>query len=144
MGPTWGPSGADRTQVGPMLAPSTLLSGSILNMTVIIFWTQSFISILIQLSICLTVLLLNMSDLSHLPCVHAKSYRLPHCGIFFVYWTKTIYQDTQSKHSTTHLWRHYVGSLCEFKGFSMFYVIVVLYMIFCVLLKSKSTVSCIQ
>ena len=27
MGPTWGPSGAYRTQVGPMLAPWTLLSG---------------------------------------------------------------------------------------------------------------------
>ena len=27
MGPTWGPSGAVRTQVGPMLAPWTLLSG---------------------------------------------------------------------------------------------------------------------
>ena len=27
MGPTWGPSGADSTQVGPMLAPWTLLSG---------------------------------------------------------------------------------------------------------------------
>ena len=27
MGPTWVPSGADRTQVGPMLAPWTLLSG---------------------------------------------------------------------------------------------------------------------
>ena len=27
MGPTWGPSGADRTQVGPMLAPWTFLSG---------------------------------------------------------------------------------------------------------------------
>ena len=27
MGPTWGPSGTDRTQVGPMLAPWTLLSG---------------------------------------------------------------------------------------------------------------------
>ena len=26
MWPTWGPSGADRTQVGPMLAPWTLLS----------------------------------------------------------------------------------------------------------------------
>ena len=25
LGPTWGPSGADRTQVGPMLAPGTLL-----------------------------------------------------------------------------------------------------------------------
>ena len=28
MGPTWDPSGADRTQVGPMLAPWTLLSGN--------------------------------------------------------------------------------------------------------------------
>ena len=27
MGPSWGPSGADRTQVGPMLAPWSLLSG---------------------------------------------------------------------------------------------------------------------
>ena len=27
MGPTWGPSGADRTQVGPILAPWILLSG---------------------------------------------------------------------------------------------------------------------
>ena len=26
-GPTWGPTGTDRTQVDPMLAPSTLLSG---------------------------------------------------------------------------------------------------------------------
>ena len=31
MGPTWVPSGADRTQVGPMLAPWNLLSGSILD-----------------------------------------------------------------------------------------------------------------
>ena len=31
MGPTWGPSGADRTQLGPMLAPWTLLSGRVLT-----------------------------------------------------------------------------------------------------------------
>ena len=31
MRPTWGPSGADRTQVGPMLAPWTLLSGHFNN-----------------------------------------------------------------------------------------------------------------
>ena len=30
MGPTWGPSGANRTQVGPMLAPWTLLSEDII------------------------------------------------------------------------------------------------------------------
>ena len=35
MGPTWGPSGADRTQVGPMLAPWTLLSG---------YWTSSLLA----------------------------------------------------------------------------------------------------
>ena len=29
MGPTWGPTGTDRTQVGPMLAPWTLLSGTV-------------------------------------------------------------------------------------------------------------------
>ena len=33
MGPTWGPSGANRTQVGPMLAPWTLLSGMLYNKT---------------------------------------------------------------------------------------------------------------
>ena len=32
MGPTWGPSGADRTQVGPMLAAWTLLSGALLGL----------------------------------------------------------------------------------------------------------------
>ena len=31
MGPTWGPSGADRTHVGPMLAPWTLLSGTAIS-----------------------------------------------------------------------------------------------------------------
>ena len=31
MGPTWGPSGAERTQVGPMLAPWSLLSGRLCN-----------------------------------------------------------------------------------------------------------------
>ena len=30
IGPTWGPSGADRTRVGPMLAPWTLLSGLVI------------------------------------------------------------------------------------------------------------------
>ena len=34
MGPAWGPSGADRTQVGPMLAPWTLLSGVVSNVKV--------------------------------------------------------------------------------------------------------------
>ena len=31
MGPTWGQSGADSTQVGPMLAPWTLLSGQFVS-----------------------------------------------------------------------------------------------------------------
>ena len=33
MGPIWGPAGADRTQVGPMLAPWTLLSGIVSHIT---------------------------------------------------------------------------------------------------------------
>ena len=44
MGPTWGPSGADRTQVGPMLAPWTLLSGMVHNYEgrLGINWIQSY------------------------------------------------------------------------------------------------------
>ena len=34
MGPTWGPSGTDRTQMGPMLAPWTLVSGLATGLTV--------------------------------------------------------------------------------------------------------------
>ena len=32
MGSTWGPSGADRAQMGPMLAPWTLLSGKVIQL----------------------------------------------------------------------------------------------------------------
>ena len=40
MGPTWGPSGADRTQVGPMLAPWTLLSGDPQNIITSSLWSS--------------------------------------------------------------------------------------------------------
>ena len=43
MGPTWGSSGADRTQVGPMLAPWTLLSG-LVNSAYFFYWNGSFLS----------------------------------------------------------------------------------------------------
>ena len=40
MGPTWGPSGADMTQVSPMLSPWTLLSGRVIGLSkiCILFW----------------------------------------------------------------------------------------------------------
>ena len=46
MGPTLGPSGADRTQVGPMLAPWTLLSGSLLSVEPWICQNKEFLSCL--------------------------------------------------------------------------------------------------
>ena len=89
MGPTWGPSGADRTQVGPMLAPWTLLSGTcqvILGMAGWIF-SNSFIS------------LLSFEVPHHwelLPgdtrCAPGDKYQLRHQGIYvsrllvFCYW----------------------------------------------------------
>ena len=44
MVPTWGPSRADRTQVGPMLAPWILLSGDVLYMTYPL-WQESQLSL---------------------------------------------------------------------------------------------------
>ena len=44
MGPTWGPSGADRTQVGPMLVP--------MNFAIwVIYWCMFLLTIIIYLSI---------------------------------------------------------------------------------------------
>ena len=41
MGPTWGPAGANSTQVGPMLAPWTLLSGMMLSVLLAICAEES-------------------------------------------------------------------------------------------------------
>ena len=38
IGPTWGPSGTDRTQMGPMLAPWTLLSGTMKDLDIWVTW----------------------------------------------------------------------------------------------------------
>ena len=44
MGPTWGPPGSCRPQMGPMLTPCTLLSGMLLKMWdkqyIVIYWTR--------------------------------------------------------------------------------------------------------
>ena len=41
MGPTWGPSGAERTQAGPMLGPWTLLSGKLTLLQVMAWCHQA-------------------------------------------------------------------------------------------------------
>ena len=41
MEPTWGPSGADRSQVGPMLAPWTLLSGIYMGLLWLFWWKST-------------------------------------------------------------------------------------------------------
>ena len=38
VGPTWGPPGSCRPQMGPMLAPCTLLSGYVLDKSNISYW----------------------------------------------------------------------------------------------------------
>ena len=45
MGPTRGPSGADRPQVGPMLAPWTLLSGKSYRHIWCVFYTLSYLQV---------------------------------------------------------------------------------------------------
>ena len=43
MGPTWGPPGSSRPQMGPKLAPWTLISGKFITVTVVIFlWSTPF------------------------------------------------------------------------------------------------------
>ena len=53
MGPTWGPSGADRTQVGPILASWTLLSG--LPTVYFKSWSRSEMLLVIMTCICMCI-----------------------------------------------------------------------------------------
>ena len=47
MGPTWGPSGADRTHVGPILAPLTLLYGYVWRYFFLIIGFVQYLLVLI-------------------------------------------------------------------------------------------------
>ena len=73
MGPTWCPSGADRTQVGPILAPWTLLSGKICGDTT--SFTHNVISgrwpknIFYRHTVLNTACTSNHTDASHLACL---------------------------------------------------------------------------
>ena len=77
MGPTWGPPGSSRPQMGPMLAPWTLLSGLIhLSLSgVPDLWDRNKI--------------LSGGDLSH--------YQVPHCiRVFFYFvWFVFIHHNFQ-------------------------------------------------
>ena len=53
MGPTWGPPGAARTQVGPMLATWTLLSG-ISSFNCFFFWYELLLEVLSYTVCCHT------------------------------------------------------------------------------------------
>ena len=55
MGPAWGPSGADRAQVGPMLAPWTLLSGFIRRLLSLTYWQKEPVYIYIYMCVCVCV-----------------------------------------------------------------------------------------
>ena len=48
LGPTWGPSGADRTQVNPMMVPRTLLSGYGCSGTIEVFFKMLIKSVIIK------------------------------------------------------------------------------------------------
>ena len=90
MGPTWGPSGADKTQVGPMLAPWTLLSVIMLWKHNTTSWYASCYtaSTWIAAPTCLTIraqVLYSEKALENLTCIieldgkcHDISHRNPH------------------------------------------------------------------
>ena len=91
MGPTWGPSGADRTQVGPMLAPWTLLSGtpqSVLRKGSLWNSTQNILCIHWKIHVWI---LYNLYRVESLRALRLKSsqvflkHPLVNCCIFFHY-----------------------------------------------------------
>ena len=73
MWPSWGPSGADRTQVGPVLAPWTLLSRITIIVPGTIGWT-----VLILIDWCFT-----FSNIILCTCVRLQDIIPPLCALIF-------------------------------------------------------------
>ena len=116
MGPTWGPHGADRTQVGAMLAPWTLLSG----MTG--FTGQSGVGYLVYF----TIIYIGMASLGQSPLSqwrllrhwwwHLESHRQMH--------DRTIWINPNMK-------KMHAKSMCIFILISCMWAIAVSHMIYC-------------
>ena len=92
VGPTWGPPGADRTQVGPMLAPWTLLSG--VGMLTLIFNT-------LRLN-ATNIYWLTGSPLIKVMVFHLYDMKLlPEPMLTFCYWDGYCSIHRQTETSTT-------------------------------------------
>ena len=67
-GPTWGQSGTDRAQVGPMLAPRTLLSGSILTEIKINYTLSNIELALLAYQFCNDIMFADIRTIHQLLC----------------------------------------------------------------------------
>ena len=85
MGPTWGPSGADRTQVGPMLAPWTLLSGMLLCIEYPLSISESNVKKITFCYKCINYRLVKHKSCTLLPPDKSQSSFYIPCAIWVFY-----------------------------------------------------------
>ena len=121
MGPTWGPSGADRTQVGPMLAPWTSLSGIICHKRQHFSWCHTIVasrSLWCRLHTCgspglLWAYTIVDRDLSRIcePMVSFKPH-LRELGLY-LYWMTQIWEDTELKEVSAKTMLLLILSICR-------------------------------
>ena len=74
MGPTWGPSGADRTQVGPMLAPWTCYLGDVHDIPM----RPVLLKLLKRVGLVLVPNWVHVKNAIELPCVHVRDHQNVH------------------------------------------------------------------
>ena len=106
MGPTWGPSGADRTQVGPMLAPELCYLGDYTGFTLSVapsvpppirLWTES----------CVFCIFHNINQIHFMFARLIKQVQKVSCiGIFFKFHNLNIYWMflKMTKNPTMNVW----------------------------------------
>ena len=87
MGPNWGPSGADRTQVSPMLAPWTSLLGSVLI-----------------LGGCFKKMIIPLDCLLNITSVFGQNYNFVFLGFFSIVPFHLVYVVASKIKLIPHLW----------------------------------------
>ena len=117
MGPTWGPPGSCRPQMGPMLAPWTLLSGTLLCQLMFTFiWCQWNSPTPCQSIICIYIYIMVLFLLTPLP----SQMKMPPLCLTQWHWRQhrnPISWISTSKSSRIQQWFYRFWLFCTFRCF---------------------------
>ena len=98
MGLIWGPPGAERTQVGPMLAPWTLLSGlwiksNLYGRLINVLWEYPIAGTSESHQICCEIDIASDVIIQHAQCIHNRIPKTDRCQMLLPFGAQSLFKS---------------------------------------------------